>query len=206
MYWGRRMNNDISWLNETGLDIKSGLDYTGGTDKYLSAIKRYRDNHEKNKDMILNSLGSKDYESFTITVHALKSNSKMIGAMRLGKEFEELETAARNGNTEAVEKNTKPALDLYDDLIAKLSPIDSLGEVHAVDEISAEIARETADRLLEALDDFDDDLSKELVSKLSGYPFRITQKEKLKEASAYIEDFLYDEAAEVIKQIYSSIE
>ena len=156
--------------------------------------------------MILNSLESKDYESFTITVHALKSNSKMIGAMQLGKEFEELETAARNGNTEAVEKNTKPALDLYDDLIAKLSPIDSLGEVHAADEISAEIARETADRLLEALDDFDDDLSKELVSKLSGYPFRMTQKEKLKEASEYIDDFLYDEAAVVIRQIYSSIE
>ena len=45
-----------------------------------------------------------------------------------------------------------------------------------------------------------------LAEKLSGYPFRITQKEKLKTAMAYIEDFMYDEAADLIREIYSEIE
>ena len=63
-----------------------------------------------------------------------------------------------------------------------------------------------AAQLLEALDDFDDDLSAELVKKLSGYPFRLTQKDRLAEAAAFIGDFLYDEAAEIIKEISGEIE
>ena len=59
---------------------------------------------------------------------------------------------------------------------------------------------------MEALDDFDDDLSAELVAKLGGYPFRITQRQKLKKAADLISDFMYDEAAELIKEIIPSIE
>lgn len=197
---------DITWLNEIGLDTKTGIDYTGGSDKYLSAIKRYRTSYEKNKAKIVEYLEAKDYESYMITVHALKSNSRMIGAMRLGEAFEELEMAARNNSIEVIDAKTQPALEMYDELIQKLSPIDEFGDVRAADEISGDVAKATADKLLEALDDFDDELSKELAKKLSGYPFRITQKEKLKEAIAYIEDFLYDEAADVIREIYSAIE
>ena len=197
---------DITWLSEVGLDTKTGMDYTGGSDKYLSAIKRYRGSYEKNRIKIAEYLKSKDYESYMITVHALKSNSRMIGAMRLGEAFEELEMAARNNDIEVIDAKTQPTLEMYDELIKKLSPIDELGDVRAADEISADVAKDTADKLLVALDDFDDELSKELAKNLSGYPFRITQKEKLKEAIAYIEDFMYDEAIDVIREIYSAIE
>ena len=197
---------DITWLSEIGLDTKTGMDYTGGSDKYLSAIKRYRGSYEKNRIKISEYLKNKDYESYMITVHALKSNSRMIGAMSLGEAFEELEMAARSDSIEVIDAKTQPTLEMYDELIKKLSPIDELGDVRAADEISAVVAKDTADKLLVALDDFDDELSKELAKKLSGYPFRITQKEKLKEAIAYIEDFMYDEAIDVIREIYSAIE
>ena len=62
------------------------------------------------------------------------------------------------------------------------------------------------DELLAALEDYDDELSKELAIKLSCYPFRITQSNKLTEASGYIDDFMYDEAAELIREIYPHIE
>ena len=197
---------DITWLSEVGLDTKTGMDYTGGSDKYLSAIKRYRGSYEKNRIKIAEYLKNKDYESYMITVHALKSNSRMIGAMRLGEAFEELEMAARSDSIEVIDAKTQPTLEMYDELIKKLSPIDELGDVRAADEISADVAKDTADKLLVALDDFDDELSNKLAKKLSGYPFRITQKEKLKEAIAYIEDFMYDEAIDVIREIYSAIE
>ena len=73
-------------------------------------------------------------------------------------------------------------------------------------EISGEEARQTADKLLAALDDFDDEEAKRLAKILSGYPFRMTQADKLKEAVSFIEDFMYDEAADIIRQIVSTIE
>lgn len=197
---------DITWLNETGLDTETGISYTGGQDKYISALWRFYKNYEKNRAKICEYLEAKDYESYMITVHALKSNAGMIGARDLSTLFETLETAARNNETGLIEAQNAVALKEYDDLIQKLAPIGAMGDVRAADEISAEAAREIVDKLLEALDDFDDEGAKELTKILSGYPFRLTQAEKLKEAASFIEDFMYDEAAAIIRQIAPAIE
>ena len=197
---------DITWLSETGLDTETGISYTGGEDKYISALQRFYKNYEKNRAKVCEYLLAKDYENYMITVHALKSNAKMIGARDLSTLFETLETAARNNEIGLIEPQNAVALKEYDELIQKLAPIGAMGDVRAADEISAEAARETVDKLLEALDDFDDEEAKKLAKVLSGYPFRLTQAEKLKEAAAFIEDFMYDEAAGIIRQIAPAIE
>ena len=200
------MGMDLTWLSEAGLDIKTGMDFTGGEDKYLSAIRRFYSNYEKNKEKVSEFINAGDYENYMITVHALKSNAKMIGALSLSSAFESLELAARNKDTATINDQNDRTMSSYSDLINALKPIEQFGDVRAADEISGDVARATADELLNALDDFDDDLSKQLVNKLMGYPFRITQKDLLKQAAAYVDDFMYDEAAEIIKQIYPAIE
>ena len=200
------MAYDITCLIDAGLDTKAGLDYTGGEEKYISAVQRYYKNYEKNKAKVEEYYSNKDFESYMITVHALKSNSRMIGAMDLGKEFEYLENAARERDYPVMASKTLDTLKNYEELIKKLSPIGQMDKVSAAGEISAEEAKATADELLVALDDFDDELSKKLAAKLSGYPFRITQRDRLQDAIGLIDDFMYDEAAEIIKEIYPSIE
>ena len=200
------MAYDITCLIDAGLDTKAGLDYTGGEEKYISAVQRYYKNYEKNKAKVEEYYSNKDFESYMITVHALKSNSRMIGAMDLGKEFEYLENAARERDYPVMARKTLDTLKNYEELIKKLSPIGQMDKVSAAGEISAEVAKATADELLVALDDFDDELSKKLAAKLSGYPFRITQRDRLQDAIGLIDDFMYDEAAEIIKEIYPSIE
>ncbi|MCR5635485.1 MAG: Hpt domain-containing protein [Lachnospiraceae bacterium] len=200
------MGYDFGWLEEIGIDINEGIGYTGGEDKYISALQRFCKSHEKNEAKISEYYSAKDFESYMITVHALKSNAKMIGAKNLSDLFAKLEAAAREGQTDVIERLNSGTVTAYSVLVEKLGRICDMGDVKAAGEISAEEARETADALLEALDDFDDELSKELIYKLSGYPFRITQREKLKEAVGYVEDFLYDEAAEVIRDILPGIE
>lgn len=200
------MGFDISRLAEMGLDTKEGLSYTGGPDKYLSAVQRFFKNYEKNRILVDQYYAVKDYENYMITVHALKSNAKMIGATTLSGSFATLEEAARSNDTGLIEELNEKIMSDYAELIEKLSPVGEMGEIHAADEISADEAKEVAQELLEALDDFDDDRSKKLAKKLSGYPFRITQSGRLKEAIGYIEDFMYDEAAEIIREIIPAIE
>ena len=197
---------DSSILQSAGIDVSAGKGYTGNDEKYLSAIQRYLKNYEKNKTNVVNFYNAKDWENYMICVHALKSNSRMIGAITLSEAFEKLEEASRDKEIDMVEALHGQTVSDYDALVEKLSPFAAMEEVHAADEISAEVAKETVDKLLEALDDFDDELSKELAVKLSGYPFRITQRDRLKEAIALIEDFSYDEAAEIIKEITPTIE
>ena len=200
------MSFEYTWLNDKGFSVKEGIAYTGGEEKYISAIQRYYKNYESNVKTVRDALASGDIEGYCIKVHAIKSNSKMIGAKELGKAFEELELASKNNDMATVNAKTEPTLLMYKNVIETLRPIGEMEAIQVSGEIGAEEAKETADKLLEALDDFDDELSKELAEKLRGYPFRFTQKERLKEAINYISDFSYDEAAEIIKEIIPAIE
>ena len=130
----------------------------------------------------------------------------MIGASALADAFAEMEVAAKADNTDLINDKTSSVLSMYADIVEVLRSIGEAEAVRAAGEISAGEARNIADRLLEALDDFDDELSAELAEKLMGYPFRLTQKEKLKEAADSIGNFMYDEAAELIREIIPAIE
>ena len=200
------MEYDLKWIEEIGLDINSGIGFTGGRDKYISALQRFFKNKENNLKKINEFLSGEDYENYMITVHALKSNAKMIGATHLSDGFERLEIASRDGEIEVIKDHNFEVIAEYEELIQKLSPIGEIGEFKAADEISSDVAKQTAAELLDALDDFDDDKSKELALRLSGYPFRITQKEILQKAIEYIEDFFYDEAADEVRKIIPEIE
>ncbi len=200
------MNMDITWMKEAGLDTQAGISYTGNTEKYVSAVQRFYKNYEKNRTKVEEYFAAKDYESYMITVHALKSNAKMIGATILSGYFESLENAARERETATMEELTPLVLKDYAALIEKLKPIGEIEDVKAADEITGEEAKKTVEKLLAALDDFDDEEAKKLAGVLSGYPFRLTQATKLKEAAAFIEDFMYDEAADMIRQIATAIE
>lgn len=200
------MDYDFGWIEDIGLDTKSGMEYTGGRDKYISALQRFYKNHEKNSNKIKDFLRDKDYDNYMITVHALKSNAKMIGATELYGKFEKLEMAAREGEYDVISSDTQAVVSEYGELMEKLAPIGEIGEFFAADEITGEQALKIADQLLEALDEFDDDLSKELIVKLGGYPFRTTQKEILNKAKELVEDFMYDDAADMVKEIIPTIE
>ena len=197
---------DFSWLNDLGVEPVIGMGYTGGPDKYYSALQRFYRAYNTNRAKIDEFFSKKDLENYRIIVHALKSNSRMIGAEKLASSFESLESAARLGDMAFIESENGPVVKMYADLVAGLAVVGESERVMAADEISAEEARRVASQLLEALDDFDDDLSAELVKKLEGYPFRTTQKARLAEAAAHIADFMYDEAAEIIQEISTAIE
>lgn len=200
------MSVELNILKEAGLGIETGLSYTGGLDKYISAANRFYKNYERNRAKVEEYLSAKDYESYMITVHALKSNSRMIGALELSAGFEALEGAAKGNDTAYIEAHNAEVISMYEKLVEGLKPIGLRDSAQAAGEISGEEAKQVSDSLLAALDDFDDEKSKELANRLSGYPFRITQRDRLKEAIAFIDDFMYDEAAEIIKEIYTAIE
>ncbi len=203
---GGKMRMDLNILTEAGINVEEGLLYTNGEEKYLSALQRFYKGYKANRAAVEELLSGKDTEGYAIKVHALKSNSKMIGADALAAAFEALELAAKRGDTDYIASSTGSALEKYGEIIEIIRPFGELETARPADEISAEEAKQTAQKLLGALEEFDDDLGMKLASKLRGYPFRVTQREKLETAIKYISDFSYDEASALIKEIYPTIE
>ncbi len=199
------MEFDISILEQEGIDTKEGIEYTNGNDRYLSALWRYYRAYEDNIRRIQTAMESNTYDDYSIVVHSIKSNSKMIGAHDVSCLFAELERAALEGDIDVINKKTEPALTEYKKIIDLLRPLGVQEKVSAAGELSTEEATEITEKLLEALDDFNEELSEALINKLSGYPFGLTQKNRLKEAMTNLHNFNYDAAAEIIRELSASI-
>ncbi len=200
------MDINLDFLEEKGIDTTSGMEYTGGKAKYLSALKRYYLNYEGNRNKLVEFLEKDDLENYGILVHALKSNSRMVGATSLAEFFESLEHAAGEGNSSFIEENKEKALREYGEFVELIRPIGEADIEKPADEISGETALEVVKELLAALDDFDDEKSMELAKKLSGYPFRPRQRDEMNRAMQLIADFNYDDAAAIIGEVAESIE
>jgi HPt (histidine-containing phosphotransfer) domain-containing protein len=197
---------NLDFLKDRGIDIELGKEFTGGEEKYLSALKRFYKSYGNNVAKLKNYLDSDDISNFTIVVHALKSNSRMVGNEELAKEFESLEDSGKRLDREFIRANADKVLVEYEEFVSILEPVGEAEIKKPADEISGEEARNIISELLNALDDFDDELSAKLVSILSGYPFRTTQRAMLSKADEFIHNFDYDNAAEIIKDICEAIE
>ena len=66
------------------IDVGSGLAHCGSAKSYMTTLKMYLDTAEKNADEIEKFWAARDIRNTTIKVHALKSTSRVIGALELG--------------------------------------------------------------------------------------------------------------------------
>lgn len=203
------MEEILAQLGELGLNTTDGIGYTGSPEKYISALKKFTESCGENSAEVNKHLSSGRTQRYMVKVHALKSNSKMIGSTTLFAAFESLELAAQRSDIAFIDAGTERVLAEYTALAEAVSGIIGAAEtvpaVSAVPALSAEEAEDTAKRLLCALEDFDDELSAELAEKLSGFPFAEEQKELLNTAKKHIGEFMYDEAIELIWEIYPYI-
>ena len=146
---------NISFLVAKGIDTRTGIDFTGDKAKYTSPFNRYFNGFEDNSRKISELYEKGDMDNYSITVHTLKSNSKMVGAMALAVFFEKLEIASREGGITYVRENHNKMLDAYREFTELIRPIGEADVEPPADEIGVEKAKEIVSELLEALDDLD---------------------------------------------------
>ena len=82
-------------------DLDTGLSYCMDSKTFLVEIMRSF-KEPKKADAIQAAFDAEDWETYKISVHALKSTSRTIGAVNLSKKAEKLELATKNDNIEEV--------------------------------------------------------------------------------------------------------
>ena len=89
-----------------GLDVEKALEFLDFDHEiYLDTIKTFVLAFGDIREKLEASFAEKDLHAYSIGVHGLKSNFRMVGAFELGKDAETLEAEARGGNWDFVEKN-----------------------------------------------------------------------------------------------------
>ena len=97
-----------------GIDAEKGIEVAGGEDAYVVICRNFYDTADMRINMIREAFEKKEYHDYTIQVHALKSSARLIGALALSRQAEELEEAGREENFERIQKDTSRLLDQYE--------------------------------------------------------------------------------------------
>ena len=139
-------------------DINVGLSYAGSEEQYVKFLRRYFSMIQGKTKRIKQCCEREDIEEYTMEVHALKSNSRLIGAVSLADEAEYLEQCGMSGNIEEIKKKTPQMLKSLKALKELFSFIISKDEQEKGElKISPEETKEIYKEIIEALEEFDID-------------------------------------------------
>ena len=104
------------------IDVRSAVESAEGSkETFRFLLQSFYDNSDKCKHDITTSYEQEDYKNYTIYVHALKSTSKMIGALGLSEKAKALEMAGKDNDIDFIRANHADLLPLYDSIIAEIA-------------------------------------------------------------------------------------
>ena len=110
------------------IDVDSGRKHCGNVESYMATLKMYLDTAAKNADDIEAFWAAGDIRNTTTKVHALKSTSRVIGAVELGEFAARLEKAGDSGDTETLGRELPGLLQQYRKLAEDLEPLNEQGD------------------------------------------------------------------------------
>ncbi|MBR7078957.1 MAG: response regulator [Treponema sp.] len=134
--------------NMEGLNIPTAIQNCGTSDVLMVALREYYDNIKIRANQIEQYWHDNDFKNYTIQVHALKSSSRLIGALELSEKAAYLEKCGDEQNIEEINKKTGELLTLYRSYIQKLSVLDK-GQVK-----KPQIAKDRYNEAIQAIKEF----------------------------------------------------
>lgn len=161
----------------------------------MVSLKMYLDSAQKNADEIEKYWNVKDIKNTTIKVHALKSTSRVIGALKLGDFAAQLEKAGESGDTETLEREIGNLLTQYRELAKELEPLNDIKDDGASDDrpvITEKDMKEAYTALSEFCASFDYDSVVNIVESLERYRFPEDEATRFDALKKAVDNFDYE--------------
>lgn len=181
----------------TSIDYDEAMKNCGSEELLVSVLSDYLEAVPTRSADIERYLSEGDFENYTILVHSLKSSSRLIGAMQLSKDSEELESlgdSAKKGNPWAIEEirqRTPELISMYRSYYDKLMPlISNESDEDIRPEIDEDSLNEAYTAIRELVDAFDYDSADSVMFSLKDYRIpegEIDHFEKVKRALAEVD-------------------
>ncbi len=186
-----------------GINVSDGVKFCGGMREFKETLHTFRDCLEEKYAEIEKAFQDKDYEFFTIKVHALKSSARIIGAQELSKLAEALENAGNAKDTETIEKKTGPLLKLFASYREKLKNLKA-GDAEDPPEDGnlEEIDEETLAEAYEALEEFaqslDYDSFEAVLDSLKEYRLKPEDADRMAQLRKHLKSFDWEKIQEIM--------
>ena len=173
------------------IDVKTGIEHCGGLHEYLEVLEIYANSISTSADEIERLYNAEDWKGYTTKVHALKSSSRIIGAIELSERAAQLEDAGNFENIDEIKQDTKPMLELYRSYVEELKAFIKIEEDDSDKPLITDYdLAEAFEAMRDAAASFDYDTINFIFESLDEY--RLPKKEaerykKIKDAAAKLD-------------------
>lgn len=189
------------------INVNTGCKYCGSDKVYMSTVEKYLESAEKNREDIERYWAAGDLKNTTVKIHALKSSSRLIGALKLGDFAERLEKAGDAGDTATLEKELGELLDQYGRLVRELEPLQfykkaseaaASGVADDRPVMSEDELKKAYNDIRESCDSFDYDKVSEIVESLGKNRLPENEKGRFEALRKAVDDFDYEQIPGII--------
>ncbi len=194
------------------IDVDAGMVYSGGElDFYLDILKIYVTGVREQRLLLDAYFVNEDWKNYVISVHALKSTSKSIGANELAQMALDCELAGKNGEYDFVKENHEALMHRYEEVVEEgkaflLEKGRSVDTEKQVVDMTYEQFESSMSKLKAACEDFNIDEASLLANELNdGTLEGVALNTYFAEVKTLIDDFDYDEAIEEIDKIWEEL-
>ncbi len=111
-----------------GIDVNAALDNSGGESVLSIIIPEFIEEIDAKASDMERSLESEDFKLLTIQAHALKSSARLIGAIELSKNAEEVENLGENQETDIMKEKAKALIEFYRSFLDRFSLFETCSE------------------------------------------------------------------------------
>ncbi|MBO4904341.1 MAG: response regulator, partial [Lachnospiraceae bacterium] len=125
----------IDALKKEGFDIESAMKFCQDSeDLYLDVLTEFANEYDTRGGKLESYFSDKNWSEYGTLIHAVKSSSKIIGAMELSELALKLEEASKKGDAAFVELEHGNAMQKYRDVCDKIRRALGIGDAPATDD------------------------------------------------------------------------
>jgi HPt (histidine-containing phosphotransfer) domain-containing protein len=161
------------------LDLEAAIQNCGSAELFITTLNQYYSSIKSKTSELQQFYDNGDWSNYCIKVHALKSTSRLIGALSISKLAEQLEKYSNNNDVEKIQKKHKTLINKCLRFEKKLTPLlNNNLEQAPQNEISSEELSQKIRQIIECTNDFDIDGLDNLMKELSSVklPLDFSQK------------------------------
>lgn len=170
-----------------GIDVKEGIKNSGGVDFLCNLLGIFYQLIDIKAQKIVQCIADNMIRDYTVEVHGLKNNARMIGAMDLSGEFEFLERLGNAGDILAIEQETPRVLEHYLSYKTYLKPYAATA-VSTGKEVLVEELILYLQGICDAMEGFDLDSADEAFARLDECRLPVACEAPMEKLRAYIAD------------------
>ncbi len=181
----------INWYEAIeGIDGEVAIKNSGSEDAFRTVLEIFYKAIDSKAEELNNFFNEQDWKNYTIKVHALKSSSRLIGALELAAEAEALEFAGKDENIDFIRSNheammthflgyKKSLSDIFEDSNADMEEESGDSNAEAEEEFDEYIIESVYESLKEGIESKNSEMIKDIFAEMDDYPLPENYREKI---------------------------